>query len=113
MTQIIDDTKFVAAVDLLNRTGARQFQVRYCDEEKPVTWIAAALWDTGWEVAGAMNPVTAVFRLCDLAIDGGTCQHCQRPAGFDPGIETMPMDAVVCWYQYDPGTHKFTKGCAK
>ncbi len=101
-----------AAVDLVGRTGAAEFQIRYCEEEKPVIWTAAACWRGRWEAAGAMNPLDAVFRLLELVVDGGTCKHCKRPAGFDPGTDSMPLDELVCWYQYDPGTKKFAKGCA-
>jgi hypothetical protein len=108
-----DDVMVVAAVDLIHRTGATQFQIRYCDEAKPVVWVAAARHGPRWEAAGAMNPRGAVFRLCDLLVDGGQCQHCGRPAGFEPSTDTMPLNSLVCWYQFDPGTKKFAKGCAR
>lgn len=108
-----DDDRMTAAVDLIGRTGAAEFQIRYCEEEKPVIWMAAARWDNRWEAAAAMNPLQAIFRLLDQVIDGGKCQHCGRPAGFEPSTDQMPMDHLVCWYQFDPGTRKFTKGCTQ
>lgn len=110
----VDGDRMTAAVDLLGRTGADEFQVRYCDEEQPVIWMAAGCWPGGrWEAAAAMHPLAAVFRLLDQVIDGGTCKHCGRPTGFEPGTDPMPLDKLVCWYQYDPGTRKFTKGCTQ
>jgi hypothetical protein len=106
-----DDKRLPAAVDLLGRTGAAEFQVRYCDEDGPVIWLAAARWGKHWEAAGAMTPLLAVFRLCDEVIDGGQCQHCHRPTGFAPDLDTMPLDAIVCWYQYDPERSTFRRGC--
>lgn len=106
-----DDPRFTAAVDLIGRTGARQFQIRYSDDEQPVIWVAAACWNNRWEAAAGMHPLTAVFRLCDAVIDGGTCTHCRRPAGFAPDPDSMPLDAIICWYQFDPSTGKFVKGC--
>jgi hypothetical protein len=108
----VEDERFAPAVAMLRRTGAAEFQVRYCDEEKPVLWMAVARWGQRWEASAALGPVEAVFRLCDEVIDGGTCQHCHRPTGFEPSTDPMPLDALVCWYQYDPSTKAFVRGCA-
>jgi hypothetical protein len=102
----------LAAVDLLGRTGASEFQIRYCEEEQPVIWMAAAKWDGQWQAAAAMQPVLAVLRLCDEVIDGGTCQHCQRPTGITADLDAMPLDRLFCWYQYDPELKTFRRGCA-
>lgn len=107
----VDDARMVAAVELLGRTGADEFQVRYCDEEKPVIWIAAARWGEIWETGAAMTPLLAVFRLCDQVIDGGHCTHCNRPTGFTVDMEQMPLEPLICWYQFDPGAQKFVRGC--
>jgi hypothetical protein len=108
----VDDPRFAPAVVMLGRTGAAEFQVRYCEEDQPVIWMAAARWGEVWETAAAMNPVLAVFRLCDQVIDGGVCQHCQRPTGFAPDLDEMPLDQVVCWYQFDPELVTFRRGCS-
>jgi hypothetical protein len=86
-------------------------QVRYCDETRPVIWISSGRWGKHWEAAAAMTPVAAVFRLCDEVIDGGTCTHCHRPTGFVPDLDSMPLDNLVCWYQYDPSRAAFRRGC--
>ena len=72
--------RFIAAVDLLDRTGADAIQFRWCEEEWPVIWMAAGCWKGVWQAAGAMNPLEAVFRLLDEVIDGGKCTHCGRPS---------------------------------
>jgi hypothetical protein len=59
-----------------------------------------------------MNPLRAIFRLLDEVVDGGTCQHCHRPTGFEESMDPMPLDKLVCWYQWDPSTKKFQRGCA-
>jgi hypothetical protein len=105
------DDRFLAAVDLLGRTGAQEFQIRFCDEEQPTIWMAAARWRKHWEAAGAMNPQAAVFRLCDSVVDGGSCTHCHRPTGFVPDIDPMPLDKMFCWYQWDPELKTFRRGC--
>jgi hypothetical protein len=109
---IPDEERMTAAVTLLGRTGANEFQLRFSPrDEPPVTWTALGRWDDTWECAAAMNPLYAVFRLCDQVIDGGMCNHCSRPTGFDPEMDNMPMAGIVCWYQYDPELKTFRRGC--
>jgi hypothetical protein len=107
----MDDGRFTAAVALIGRTGATEFNIRYCDEDKPVVWMALARWDKHWEVGAALTPLDAVFRLCEEVIDDGRCQHCQRPTGFSPELDTLPLDKLVCWYQWDPSHKEFRRGC--
>lgn len=106
-----DDPRLPAAVDLIGRTGAQQFQVRYCEEEAPVVWMALARWHGVWEVGSAMGPLEAIFRLCDQVIDGGTCTHCHKPTGFTPDFDPMPGPEFVCWYQWDPELATFRRSC--
>ena len=109
---VADDPRLAPAVELLGRTGADEFQIRYCDEETPVVWMACARWHDHWETAAAMDPLRATFRLCDTVIDGGQCQHCHRPAGFSPDLDPMPLAPLVCWYQWDPELATFRRSCA-
>jgi hypothetical protein len=111
-TGVADDPRLAPAVELLGRTGAAQFAIRYCDEDRPIVWIATALWGRHWETAAAMTPLEAVFRLCDQVLDGGQCTHCKRPTGFTPDLDPMPLDRLVCWYQWDPELVTFRRGCA-
>lgn len=107
------DPRLAAAVELIGRTGADQFQIWFCEEEKPpLVWIAAALYEDTWECAASVNPLRALFRLCDQLIDGGECLHCKRPTGFVPDIEPTIMNEFVCWYQWDPELKTFRRGCA-
>ena len=119
------DPRFVAAIDLLRRTGLRTFQIRYQDDEQPTVWLAVGEWSRGpdgrpvakggaqvFEAAGATNPVQAVMRLCDQVVDGGTCAHCRRPAGVtDDWRSDMPLATVVCWQVYDPELKRFRRSC--
>lgn len=106
-----------AAADMLGRTGIKQLQIRYSDDEEPTVWFAVGKWPAksggeGYETASAMEPLRAVLRLCEQAMDGGQCQHCHRPSGFEPdSIATMPVDQLICWYQYDPELRTFRRGC--
>lgn len=108
-----DDARLIAAVEMVRRTGASNFSIRYTDDEEPVVWIAVADYGEGrCEVDASLDPLRAVLRLCERLVDGGTCTHCGRPAGLDPdALETMPMNELVCWYQYDPERQTFRRGC--
>lgn len=119
----LDDPRFTGAIDVLRRTGMKEFQIRYSDDEEPVVWFAVASYTVRngkmvsggkinyHETAAAFDPVAAVFRLCDEVVDGGQCAHCGRPAGFQPKPEAMPMDTLICWWVWDPETTKFVQGC--
>jgi hypothetical protein len=119
------DPRLIAGVEMLKRTGARSFQIRYSDDEQPVVWMAVAEYSLGpngrpvarggrqtFEAAGAMDPINAVLRLLDHVVDGGYCTHCDRPTGVtDHWESSMPLADAVCWYQYDPETQRFRRGC--
>lgn len=114
----------LAAIDLLRRTGSSTFEIRYSEDNEPLVWMAITGWvvnkkgrpiKTGtpnrYEAAAALMPEDAIFRLCDLVIDGGTCLHCSRPTGFVPDIDPMPLSDLICWYQYDPELNTFRRSC--
>lgn len=120
----ISDPRFTAALGLLERTGVREIQVRYSDDEQPVLWMVAARWQVdsdgrpvsdgdrvGWNVGAGMNPLRAVFALCDQVVGGGQCTHCRRPAGFAETLDPMPLPGQVCWYQWDPELKTFRRAC--
>ena len=110
----LDDDKLTAAIAFIGRTGAKSVQIRYADDEQPTVWFVVALYgDKRWEADAAHEPVRAALRLCERLADGGQCKHCGRPSGLDPDtMETMPLNDLICWWQYDPGTKRFTRGCA-
>lgn len=106
------DPRYMAAIDLIGRTGAKGIQIRYSDDEQPIVWMAVADYREGHECAAALEPLRALLRLCDQLIDGATCVHCRRPSGITEDWEVqMPLDKVVCWYQYDPELAKFRRSC--
>lgn len=105
-----------AAIELIRRTSARHFELRYSDDSPPVVFMAIAGYEQGgrtlYEVDASLDPERAVLRLAERLIDGGICVHCQRPAGLDPdSLDSMPMNKMICWYQYDPGAKRFVRGC--
>ena len=119
-----EDPRFIALVDVIRRSGAADFQIRYDDEQDPIVWVAVVGYkmhggqprSTGkvnrYEAAGAMNPLAACYRLAEIIIDGGLCVHCQRPTGIsDDWTETMPLEKHICWYVYDPENKTFRRSC--
>jgi hypothetical protein len=119
-----DDPRFLAAIDLIRRTGARSFSIRYSDDEQPVLWMAVGewRWEDGrpvaeggqlrYETAAAMDPLTAVMRLLDQTMDGGTCVHCGKVTAVSDKWDLPTfMDDQLCWYVYDPELRTFRRSC--
>lgn len=114
-----------AGIKLLEGTGMRQFQLRYSDDEQPVVWMAVAKWSLGgqgvpvakggkpaFDTASALDPVSAVLRLCDQMLNGGYCLHCERPSGVTLRWDAaMPLADMICWYVYDPELQVFRRSC--
>lgn len=121
----IDEPKLAAAVKFLRRTGMREFQLRYSDDEAPVVWMAIAKYSVDentipvaeggrlvYEVDASLDPLRATLRLCERMADGGLCTHCHRPTGFEPdSLNSMPLSEHVCWWQWDPELRVFRRGC--
>jgi hypothetical protein len=107
-----------ACVDMARRTGAREWQLRYQDDDNPVVWIAVAKWTLDgediWECAAGMTPPRAAFKLLEQLIDGGMCRVCGRPTGLLEMDEPPPGTAGstgVCWYAYSASRERFLTGC--
>lgn len=122
------DRRFVAAIDMLRRTGATEVQYRYSDDEEPTLWMVAVAHHLNaerrpvaptdptsqgvhWDCAGGMSPYRAAFRLLEVMLDGGTCAHCGRTTGVTEHFDPMPGSELVCWTQYDPELNKFRRSC--
>ena len=108
-----NDPRIPALIDMLGRTGAREFQLRFSDDEVPVIWMAAARWKNHWEAAGATTPYLAMFRLAESVMDGGECTHCHKPTGIDDRLERDPLmeasEVMFCWYRWDPENKTFRR----
>ncbi len=117
------DPRFIAAIDMIRRTGARSTQIRWSDDEDPTIWFVVAEHRIGPDgrpategtqassVAAGLHPLDAALRLCDDLIDGAACTHCHRPTGFSHDFERMPADHLICWYTWDPDLATFRRGC--
>lgn len=107
-----NDPRLTAGVDLVRRCGAKEIDIRFCEETTPVVWMAVATFSRQrWEVAAGHDPLDAVLRLCDQLLDGGECKHCHRITGCVWDVQPMPLSDAVCWYQWDPELKTFRRGC--
>lgn len=107
-----EDERLTAAIDLIGRTGARSFQIRYDDDPEPTVWIADAAWKDGHECGAGMTPLRAVERLLETIVDGSTCVPCGRVAGVQSDFTArLPFPDTVCWYVYDPELTTYRRSC--
>jgi hypothetical protein len=119
----VKDPRFLAAVNLLGHTGARAFQIRVSDDSAPDVWVAILEYGLvngrpvpkgghpAYKVGAGMDPLDAVFKLCDEVIDGARCVFCNRATAFSEVVGTMPNAATVCWYQWDPELRVYRRSC--
>lgn len=101
----------LAATDMIGRTGAESFELRYSEKRNPVVWMAIGRWNDTYEVGASISPIKATIRLLETVVDGGTCTTCGKPTGITEDLEAMPLGSHVCWYQYDPELKAFRRGC--
>jgi hypothetical protein len=122
----IRDPRYIGAIDLLRRNGARSIQLRYDDEQNPIVWVAVAGFSiidgkpspygkvNAHQAGGGLDPLSSVFALCRACLDRrGRCVHCGRNTMFDEGSEPQPLADFYCWYQWDPERKGFHRGCEK
>ena len=124
------DPRVAAAVDVIGRTGAKSFQLRYHDDEEPTVWIAVGTWRWGRrrsgiegpvatggeersETAAALDPGRAVLRLLHRVINDGICTHCARRTAIGEDWQPHGVDPETCWYTYDEREQKFVRDCER
>ncbi len=109
------DGRFVAGVDLLARSGATSFDLRWQDTNQPVVWLAVASWGDHHEVAAGLHPIVALDRLLELVLDGGKCTRCGRPLA----IELTASDDLIrdieliggCVLRFDSESRSYARTC--
>ncbi len=81
MTAGIDQDALIAAIDLVGRAGAREFQVGYLHDDVPVAeadWYAHAQYrGRRIIVEHHAGPVEAAEALALRILTGAKCNHCQ------------------------------------
>lgn len=109
------DPRFLAAIDLVRRTGAADIRIGFSDPEdgEPTVWYSCATYPqlNGAEAAAALDPLNALFRLCAQVVDGGVCVHCKRPSIFIEDTDTELLDQMGCVYLWDEEMKAFRRSC--
>ena len=108
------DRRLAACADLVRRTGAATFQMRYSDDEKPVVWMAVATYPDGrGEAAASLDPLRAAVRLAEQLVDGAMCTHCHQPTALITDFTATLTDVLpqLCEYVYDPEMATFRRSC--
>lgn len=108
--------KTMAAIDLLRRTGAKEVQIRFSDDEQPVVWMAVAGYERPrrvvHQVAAGLTTEEVLLALCEKLVDGGKCQHCDRPTMFlSEHGDPLGEGPMFCRYQWDPELATFRRSC--
>ena len=105
------DPATVAAVGMFHRTGARDFSLRYSDDQQPVVWLAVVTYAGGLaEVDAALSPERAILRLLERLVDGGQCAHCGRMTQAEVDGEGAVMPSV-CLLSYSPTDDRWVQAC--
>lgn len=121
------DPRFIAALDLIRRSGALSVQVRYSDDEQPVVWMVVAehkvdrrgLPTSGkaepssdhHTVGAGLNPVRAALMCAERLIDGRQCAHCLRPSALDTEEDGLNIP-FACMVRYNATVEAYEQGCA-
>lgn len=106
---MIDEDALIAAVDLVARCNASEFEVGYLDDDVPTDqarWWAKAQWrGVRVTVEDHASPVEAAEALARRLLDGGKCAHCARPIV----LARRPGRGRVChWVRKG---QKWIRGC--
>lgn len=111
----LDEDRLSAAAALIPRLGCTDMTLRYDEGDKEgdvVVWNAIAYFPGAQpQVAGALTPYRAVYRLLEQLMDGGICNYCKKPTGIVENFDEQPPMLLVCWYSYDPELKVFRRGC--
>lgn len=110
-----DQDRVAAVAELVGRTGAKNFEVRFSPSEQPdgqLVWLCIAEYGDGrWDAGAGRSPGRAGKRLLEQLINAGQCQFCGRTTGIVHDPPWMPDDAEVCWYQYNPALNTYQRAC--
>lgn len=119
------DPRFLAAMDLIRRTGATEVQIRYSDDEEPVVWFVVASFDDptalgqgkipprkkALQIGAGIGPTSAALKCAEVLVTGAECTWCHRRSAMTTDFQLKPLPADICWYVYDPDTALFKRGC--
>lgn len=103
-----DEDALIAGVDLVERCGAKAFEVGHVHDDVPIEqagWWASAEWNGRKEfVDKHRGPVEAVEALARRLLEGGMCTHCRQKITLTGGVG----DDVCRWTRMG---RKWRRGC--
>lgn len=105
-----EEKLLVASVDIIGRTGAKNFEVGYLDDDQPDSWYAQAGYH-GSKIISANHsgPVEAADALARKLVNGGKCTHCGKTVRLPNGTA---FNKKYCYY-FLVGGVKWTRGCSE
>lgn len=110
----LDEDALVAAVDLIGRTGATNFEVGYLDDDVPADqarwWAHAQYRGARLHVDNHPGPVEAAEALARLVLRGGLCTHCGALIHVGGAPRAMRRKARVCAWKRTG--RRWERGCA-
>lgn len=105
-----DVDRLVAAVDLVGRSGATNFELGWLDDDVPVEdarwWAKAQYRGARLTVEDHAGPVEAAEALACRILDGGTCTHCGGTTVIGPAPTTV--GAACRWTRTG---NRWERGC--
>lgn len=95
-----DRDALIAGVDLVGRSGAKNFEVGYLDDDVPVHlarwWAKAQYQGARLQEDEHRGPVEAVEALARRILDGGVCTHCGGRTHLGGAPRSMRRRGAVC-----------------
>jgi hypothetical protein len=79
LTSVLDEDAFIAAADLVGRTGAKELQIGYLHDDVPAAeagWYAHAQYKGARITEEGSGPVEAAEALARRLLTGGKCTRC-------------------------------------
>jgi hypothetical protein len=111
---VLDQDALLAAVDVINRMGAIDFEVGHLDDtprSEDARWWARARWNgTKVAVEDHTGPDTAAEALAKRLMNGGQCTHCAGTITLGPTSRAQRRAGKLCaWTRQGV---RWVRGCA-
>lgn len=110
---VFDDDALVAAVDLVGRSGATEFELGFLDEHVPVDqarwWATARYRGARLQVDEQPGPVAAAVALARRVLEGGLCTHCGARIHLGGAPRSLRRRGRVCAWKRTG--RRWERGC--
>ena len=89
-----DEPLLLAAVDMIGRTGAKNLEIGFDDDNEDLWYAQATYGKSKVIVEGFDNPVKATEALVRKLMHGGRCTHCGKMVTLEDGMHSKRY----CYY---------------